>query len=190
MPYAFDPEKAKALLAEAGYADGFEFEVTASPNESWGVPIVEAVLPMLQKVGITVKPKPVESSALGDAVTSNNFQAFIWSNLSGPDPLNALRCFYSKTAQSACNYASYASPDFDKLYEAAQQERDPAKQSDLLRQANNIVQDDAPVWFFNYNKAVMAYQPWIHGLVPNATELAVQPYDEIWIDDTAPDARK
>ena len=83
--------------------------------------------------------------------------------------------------------ASLADP---KLYEAAQQERDPAKQNDLLRQANNIVQDDAPVWFFNYNKAVMAYQPWIHGLVPNATELAVQPYDEIWIDDTAPDSRK
>ena len=52
------------------------------------------------------------------------------------------------------------------------------------------MQDDAPVWFFNYNKAVMAYQPWIHGLVPNATELAVQPYDEIWIDENAPDSRK
>lgn len=189
-PYAFDPEKAKALLAEAGYAEGLEFEVTASPNESWGVPIVEAMLPMLKKVGITVKPKPVESSALGDAVTSNNFQAFIWSNQSGPDPLNALRCFWSKTAQSACNYTSFSNAEFDKLYEAAQQERDPAKQTDLLRQANNLVQDEAPVWFFNYNKAVMAYQPWIHGLVPNATELALQPYDEIWIDETAPADRK
>ncbi|HEV7322321.1 MAG TPA: ABC transporter substrate-binding protein [Ensifer sp.] len=189
-PYAFDPDKAKALLAEAGYADGFEFEVTASPNESWGVPIVEAILPMLKKVGITVKPKPVESSALGDAVTSGNFSAYIWSIPSGPDPLNALRCFLSTTPQSACNYSSYANPEFDTLFRAAEQERDPTRQSDLLRQANNIVQDDAPVWFFNYNKAVMAYQPWIHGLVPNATELAVQPYDEIWIDETAPDARR
>ncbi|KQY15163.1 ABC transporter substrate-binding protein [Rhizobium sp. Root482] len=189
-PYTFDPEKAKALLAEAGYADGFTFEVTASPNESWGVPIVEAILPMLQKVGITVKPKPVESAALGDAVSSNNFQAFIWSNVSGPDPLNALRCYHSKTLQSACNYTSFANAEFDKLYEAAQMERDPAKQNDLLRQANNIVQDDAPVWFFNYNKAVMAHQPWVHGLVPNANELAVQPYDEVWIDETAPESRK
>lgn len=188
--YAFDPEKAKALLAEAGYADGFEFEVTASPNESWGVPIVEAILPMLQKVGITVKPKPVESAALGDAVTSNNFQAFIWSNLSGPDPLNAMRCYYSKTLQSACNYTSFANAEFDTLYEAAQQERDTAKQTELLRQANNLVQDEAPVWFFNYNKAVMAYQPWVHGLVPNAMELAIQPYDEIWIDETAPASRQ
>lgn len=73
-PYAYDPEKAKALLKEAGFAGGFEFEVTASPNESWGVPIVEAILPMLKKVGITVKPKPVESSALGEAVTANNFR--------------------------------------------------------------------------------------------------------------------
>ncbi len=188
--YAFDQDKAKALLAEAGYADGFTFEVTASPNESWGLPIVEAILPMLRRVGITVKPKPVESSALGEAIGSNNFQAYIWSNQSGPDPLSALRCFYSQTPQSACNYVSYASPEFDKLYEAARDERDPEQRTELLRQANNLLQDDAPVWFFNYNKAVMAYQPWVRGLVPNATELALQPYDEIWIDETAPASRK
>ena len=36
----------------------------------------------------------------------------------------------------------------------------------------------------------MAYQPWVHGLKPNAMELAIQDYEDIWIDDTAPAARK
>ena len=61
-----DPEKAKKLLAEAGYPNGFEFEWTTSQNESWGLPIVEAVIPMLAKVGIKVKPKLVEVTVLTD----------------------------------------------------------------------------------------------------------------------------
>ena len=190
QPYPYDPDKARELLKEAGYEDGFEFEVTATPNESWGVPIVEAILPMLAQVNVTVRPRQIESAALGSTVQAGDFQAYMWSNLTGPDPLTVMRCFWSQTPQSACNYAAYSNPDYDAIYEAARAERDPAKQMELLKQANNFIQEDAPVWFFNYNKAVMAYQPWVHGLVPNATELALQPYDEIWIDDTAPDSRK
>ncbi len=189
-PYEYDPEKAKALLAEAGYPDGFEFELTATQNESWGIPIVEAIIPMLAKVGIRAKAKPVESSALSEAVPAGDFQAFMWSNNSGPDALAALRCFYSKTALSSCNYAQFSNPEFDKLFEAAEAERDPAKRTDLLRQANNVLQDEAAVWFFNYNKAVMAYQPWVHGLQANATEMAIQDFADIWIDDSAPASRK
>ena len=36
----------------------------------------------------------------------------------------------------------------------------------------------------------MAYQPWVHGVQANATEMAIQDYADIWIDDTAPDSRK
>ena len=54
-----------------------------------------------------------------------------------------------------------------KLYEEG-------KRNDLLRQANNLIYDEAPIWFFNYNKAVLAYQPWIHGLQANPSEITHQ----------------
>ena len=50
LPY--DPIAAMKLLAEAGYPNGFEFEWTTSQNESWGLPIVSAVIPLLDMVGI------------------------------------------------------------------------------------------------------------------------------------------
>ena len=185
-PYAYDPDKAKKLLAEAGYPNGFEFEWTASANESWGVPIVEAIVPMLDKVGVKVKIKPVEATVLNDAIRKGEFQAFIYSLSTGPDPAAALKCFHSATPQSACNYTLYKNPDVDKLLDEANATTDEAKKIAALKKANNIVQTDAAYWYFNYNKAVMAYQPWIHGLQPNANELAVQNFEEVWIDETSP----
>lgn len=185
-PYAYDPAKAKKLLAEAGYPDGFEFELTTSQNESWGLPIVEAILPYLAKVGIKVKPKLIEVTLLSDALTKGDFQAIISSSLTGPDSLAVLRCFDSKTPRTACNYVGFNNPPFDKLLDDAAQATDPAKQVDLIRQANNLLYDEAPVWFFNYNKAVMAYQPWLHGLQANPTEITHQYYEDVWVDATSP----
>ncbi len=190
VPYDYDVEKAKKLLADAGYPDGFDMTLTATQNESWGMTIVEAIIPMLNEVGIRVTANPVEGSVLGEVVPSGDFEAFMWSNVSGPDPYAVMTSFYSKTPISAGNYWRFNNAEFDALYEQARDENDPEKRTDLLRQANDIIQDEAAMWFFNYNKAVMAYQPWVHGLQANATELAIQNYEDVWIDDTAPDSRR
>src|ERR1700722_5431253 len=185
-PYAYDPEKAKKLLADAGYPNGFEFELTTSQNESWGLPIVEAIIPMLAKVGIKLKPKLVEVTVLTEIAMKGEHEAYIGSSLTGPDSLATLRCYYSKTPRTACNYTSFSNPEFDKLLDAAAQEGDMSKRNDLLRQANNLVYEEAPVWFFNYNKAVLAHQPWIHGLQANPTEITHQYPEDVWVDATSP----
>jgi len=185
-PYAFDPAKAKQLLADAGYPAGFEFEWTTSQNESWGMPIVEAIIPMLDRVGIKVKVKQVETAVLAEVVRSGDFQAFIYSQATGPDPQAALKCFHSSTPQSACNYVSFKNADFDRLIDEAGQTDDAAKRAQLLQKANALLYDEAPVWFFNYNKAVMAVQPWLKGIQLNATELTHQNVEDLWVDETSP----
>ena len=188
-PYAYDPEKAKKLLAEAGFAQGFEFEWTASSNESWGVPIVEAVIPMLEKVGVKVKIKPVEATVLAEVIRKGDYQAYIYSVNSGPDPQAALKCFHSATPASACNYTTFKNAEVDRLLDEAGAMDDPAKKIANLKKVDAIIYEEAPVWFFNYNKAVMAYQPWLNGLQPNATELAFQDYESLWVDESSPAAK-
>ncbi|MBI3199392.1 MAG: ABC transporter substrate-binding protein [Rhodospirillales bacterium] len=185
-PYAFDQAKAKKLLTEAGFPNGFEWELTTSQNESWGLPIVEAIIPMLDKVGIKVKPKLVEATVLTEILMKGEHKSLISSNLTGPDSLATLRCFYSKTPRTACHYTNYNNPAFDNLLDAAAKEGDMAKRNDMLRQANNLLYEDAPVWFFNYNKAVLAYQPWVHGLQANPTEITHQYPEDIWVDASSP----
>ena len=185
-PYAFDPEKAKKLLADAGYPNGFEFEWTTSQNESWGLPIVEAVIPMLAKVGITAKPKLIEVAVLLETMTKGEFQAYIVSQSSGPDPLKALKGFHSGTPRTAGNYVEFKNAAYDKIVDEAAATEDPAKRTALLKQANALLYDEAPVWFFNYNKAVMAYQPWVHGLQKNATELTYQYPEHLWVEASSP----
>lgn len=188
-PYAFDPAKAKKLLADAGYPDGFEFELTTTDNDSWGLPVVEAMIPMLANVGIKVKVRRVEMSTLSEIVTSGDFQAFISSNRSGPDTLAALKCFYSKTLPAACNKTRFANPDFDKLLDAATAEEDPAKAIDLMKRADGVLFDEAPVWFFSINKAVMAVQPWVKGVQPNIVEMTWQQGEDLWVTEASPAAK-
>jgi len=185
-PYPFNPDKAKQLLAEAGFPNGFEFEWTTSQNESWGLPIVEAVLPMLAKVGIKAKPKLVEVTVLTDIAMKGDHQAYIASALTGPDSLATLRCYDSRTPRTACNYTGYKNPEFDKLLDEAAQAGDAAKRDEALKKANNLLYDEAPVWFFNYNKAVLAYQPWVHGLQANPTEITHQYPEDLWVDSRSP----
>ena len=141
---------------------------------------------MLARVGIKVKPKLVEVTVLTDIALKGEHQAYIGSNLTGPDALTTMRAYYSKTPRTAGNLTGFSSPAFDKLFEEAAATIDPAKRTDLLRQANNLIYDEAPIWFFNYNKAVLAYQPWIHGLQANPTEITHQYPEDIWVDQRSP----
>jgi peptide/nickel transport system substrate-binding protein len=190
--YEFDLPKARALMKEAGYEKGFAFECLGAGGEAFGIPAVEAVIPFLKRINITVRPRQLEGAALSDRIRRGEFQAFIWSLSSGGggDPLQALKRWHSRNPASAGNYVAYGNPEFDRLLDAAARERDPAGRLDSLRKADALFREDAPVWFFNYNKAVVAHQPWVRGIKPVAVEMMFQDMAGVWIDETSPRAKE
>ena len=190
--YEFNLPKAKALMKEAGYEKGFTFECIGSNSEAFGVVAVEAILPFLKQINVMVKPQQLEGAALADRVRKMDYQAFIWSLGSGAggDPLQALNRWYSKNPSTAGNFVAYNNPEFDKLLDTASQIREMAKRVDLLRKADAIFREDAPVWFFNYNKAVVAHQPWVHGIQAVAIEMMYQNMADVWIEESSPRAKE
>jgi peptide/nickel transport system substrate-binding protein len=190
--YEFNVEKAKALMKQAGYEKGFTFEVIGTNNDSWGIPVVEALMPYLKAINITVKPQQVEGAALAPRLQKLDYQAFIWSVSSGAggDSLQALARWESKNPPTAGNFVTYHNPEFDKLLEAARKERDALKRNEILRKADAVFKEDAPIWFFNYNKAVVAHQPWVKGIKPVAIEMMYQDLTDLWIDESSPRAKE
>ena len=89
---------------------------------------------------------------------------------------------------AAGNYVKYNNAEFDKLLDMAAATRDQDKRIGYIKQAEEIFVEDAPLWFFNYNKAVLAHQPWVHGLSPVAPEMMFQDMTGVWIDETSPRA--
>ncbi|MCG8633797.1 MAG: ABC transporter substrate-binding protein [Desulfobacterales bacterium] len=187
-PYAYDVKKAKALMAEAGYKDGFDLEIIGTSNHSYGVRVVEAIIPFLKKIGIRVKPQQLEGGMLSQRLKKGDYQAYIWSLESGPDPLASMNRFHSTTLPTSGNYIAYNKPEFDAFIDKARLTKDPAERIELVKQADGFLHEDAPLWFFNYNKAIIAYQPWVHGVEAVAIEMMLQDFSNLWLDETSPRA--
>jgi peptide/nickel transport system substrate-binding protein len=139
--YNYDPPKAKALLTEAGYADGINLTL-AAPT----VPLLQQLDQLLQEqfkaVGINVTLEPVANSEWYARVVQQaiNFTPQRWSQRPDPDGLLTI-LFHSKGYANSTNYRN---PEVDGLLDQARVLLDTAARKPLYQQAQRLITRDLP----------------------------------------------
>ena len=162
--FPYDPEKAKALLAEAGYPDGFETTINTTSRYNMGVELAQAVAAQLADVGIAADIEVIEWGSYrqyweGLLPEDCPLEIFIMgAGASSADADWGLRPIFSTQERNENNYGFYSNAEFDELIHQAMREVDTDKRNALYHRAQEIVyfEDPGAVWMFDNCHVVAA----------------------------------
>ncbi|WP_431027967.1 ABC transporter substrate-binding protein [Lysinibacillus sp. LZ02] len=171
--YEYSPEKAKALLAEAGY-DGSPIELWAMPVPRPympdGMKVAEVIQKNLEDVGIPSKIVTYEWAVYLEKTKNGEADAFMlgWTGDNG-DADNFLYTLLDKDNIGSNNYAYYSNDAVHDLLIAAQSETDENVRNDLYKQAQEMIHADAPWAPLAHSTPLLAAKSTVKGFVPHPT---------------------
>jgi peptide/nickel transport system substrate-binding protein len=171
--YDYNPEKARELLAKAGYPNGKNLPpIKLSISESY-MDIVQYIAHELGQIGIKIEIVNMQPAILRQFIAKSQIPFFRGSWIADyPDAENYLSLFYSKNfAPNGPNYTHYSNPQFDKLYEQSQSTNNDSLRFLLYLQMDNLLMEDAPVVILYYDRVLRFTQKNIAGLENNPMNL-------------------
>lgn len=191
-PLPFSPATARALLADAGFADLDDDGVL----ERDGVPLrfsfllpptqvrLGKLVPMLQEqfapVGIAVQIENVETSALSARVAKRDFDVVsrLWTEFDREQDLYPM--FHSSQIDGGSNWVGYKNAEVDRLIEQVRAEFDEAKRHRLERALHAKLYSDQPYLFMTTRQSLDAAQKRVHGLRPSVLWYDLR---AVWVSD-------
>ena len=185
FPYAFDLEKAKRLIAEAGYPGGIDpktgrrlvltMSIGRASQESREAGELTAAF--YERIGVKLELAFLTWDAFLKAVNEGRVQMFRMGWVGDyPDAQNFLQIFYSKNANPGPNHASYANPEFDREYDAALAAATAEARNAHWARCQEIVTEDCPWVFTHVNKAYSLVRPTVRNYVPTDFPYGVEKY--------------
>ena len=142
-PYSYDPQKAKELLAAAGFANGFEIDFyTSTGRYTKDREIAQAIAGQLAKIGIRTRFHTPEWGIFNDLHRSGKCPVCFRGRGTVVDPDD----FFNEYFESGVSKRlSYSNPKFDRLLQQQRQIFDLEKREPILQAAIKILLDDAPI---------------------------------------------
>ena len=149
--YTQDIEKAKALLAEAGYPDGFKAKIWVNDN-----PVRRDTAVILQdqlkQIGIDLAIETVEWGAFLDGTARGDHEMFLlgWGTVTRDPDYGMYELISTATMGAAGNRSFYSNPTVDKLLEEGRTELDPEKRKAIYKEIQEIIRKDIPMYMIIY----------------------------------------
>ena len=187
-PYPFDLERAKKLLAEAGYPGGID---PATGRRlvltlSIGRPTQdsrekgELIASFFEKIGVRLELQLDTWGAFLRAVNEGRVQLYFMGWVGDyPDAENFLQLFYSKNASPGPNHSNYSSPEFDAAFERGMDATTTEERNACWRECDRIVREDCPWIFTHYPKNHSLVRPRVGNYVPSAFPYGQERYLEV-----------
>lgn len=164
-PYGEGPDldTARALLAEAGYADGFELEWLPNSQVGETVRAAEVLQAQLSQIGITSTINAPEWAEWLELEGNFLYDAYIcsWNGLKDADQYYYLQ----HRTGLVFNFTGYSNPAFDELVEAGRATDDFDTRYEIYQEANQILVDDAPYVYLYNKQEIRAYGTNVQGFV-------------------------
>jgi peptide/nickel transport system substrate-binding protein len=175
-PYPYDPEKAKALLKQAGFEDHdgdgildrdgkpLSFEILTNQNKQREMSAV-LIQRRLKEIGIDVRIRVLEwASFLGRYIKTGDFDVVVlgWSLSLDPDQYSIWHSSQTKPGQF--NFINYSNPEVDKLLEQGRLELDPERRMKIYHEFSRILLEDSPIVYLYEGYGLPAISKRIRGI--------------------------
>lgn len=166
----YDMDRARELLEEAGYGDGFSLNIMVNDDNPERIDTAIWMQESLAELNIDLEIQQIEWGAFLDATGNGEHDLYImsWGNSTG-DPDNALTpLFHSSRLGSPGNRAFFENDEMDRLLDEGRQATDEAEREALYSEAQELLVEEAPAIFIMHPQYMNAYSNNIEGLEINS----------------------
>lgn len=174
--YSFDLEKARRLMAEAGYPGGIDpatgrrlvLTLTIGRASQDSREAGELVAAFYEKIGVKLELAFQTWDAFLKSVNEGRVQLYRMGWVGDyPDAQNFLQLFHSSNKSPGPNHSDYESAEFDREYEAALAATSAEERNERWRSCQRILREDCPWVFTHFNKSNMLVRPTVGNYIPS-----------------------
>jgi len=182
--YEYNPKRAAELLRMAGFpkAQGLPPLVVHLPGNVSSPPggIWRKLAHDLAALGIRMEWKYSPTAVHFEGVARGEFEVFRDGWIADyPDPFDFFQLFYSR---SFSNHSRYSNPEYDTLFEQAEQELDQPTRFKLFHRMEEILFEDCPAIFYMHEVESLGINPSVHSLELSINPFRMRFYKYVWIE--------